>query len=142
MTCPQTISNILIMCYNPYTSHIKRIQIDNINSSVDDIRNLVQYVKTHYRKGIDYEAYSSEVRRDGHLMPSEYVLDNMRIKSTKMLNDRDFTALLKRVEQFPYEYNNDKDNNEPFFNFNIGFILFVSGFLIFIALVMVIFSSR
>jgi hypothetical protein len=138
LTCPSKRTNILIMRRPLHPkSYIKSIGIDNINSSADDIRNLVEYVKTHYRKGIDYEAYSAEVWRDGHLMPSEYMLDSMRIKSVNMLNDQDFNALLKKVEQFSRE-----DDNEPFCGFNIGLALFMPGFLIFIAFVIYFCSSR
>lgn len=118
-------------------SYIKSIEIDNLNSSADDIRNLVGYVKTHHKKGIDYEACSSEVWRDGHLMPGGYELNTIKIKSVELLNDKDFNALLNKIEQFSPE---DSYRSYHNYSFNIPFAFFVLGF--FTVLFFIVFSSR
>ena len=118
-------------------SYIKTIEIDNINSSVDDVRNLVGYVKTHYKKGIDYEAYSTEVWRDGHIKPGEYELNLIKIKSVELLNDQTFSALLNKMEQFSCEA-----SNKSWEDFNIPLAFFVLGIFIFVALFFNVFGSR
>lgn len=118
-------------------SYIKSIEIDNINSSADDIRNLVGYVKTRYKKGIDYEAYSTEVWRDGHLKPGEYEVNLIKIKSVELLNDQSFNALLNKMEQFSHE-----DSNISWGDVNFPLAFFVLGIFIFVALFFNVFGSK
>jgi hypothetical protein len=118
-------------------SYIKSIEIDNINCSEDDIRNLVQHVKTRYKEGIDYKAHSTEVWRDGHIKPGQYELNTIKIQSPELLNDKDFNVLLNKLEQISCEA-----DTGPFDNVNYPLAFFVLGIFIFVALFFNVFSSR